>query len=414
MRNSRDAGPGGFTLIELLIVVVIMAILASLIVPMLNKTRSLAKATSCLSRVKAIASAIRSYSAGWNGYTPPDAESFMTQNLGYKLYFEQGYYGEAPGTWYTLNPSTPSESQKYVEKAKDLWCPADFEPRINKHGLPISYSIASAFSGANLSEDTMGDARTVAVAELVRRHPGPGDQEVGHYVYGDLHATLGPEEKAATGFPFAHGLRFRVWHTNSFSGIQGVKESALPKDPAANPPLAYDSIWNSALRSGGAHWASFLDGYSYDVDWNLTYWSAQPDFYGGTDLGMVRFPTTYAMRWDGLIQFPAPGTYQFYAEYIAVAEGGASMALSIGAKGDVLDPTLASYFTTPNDPANPYTKVIGAGDENEFYPIQILYRGSVWCGMWKISWTRRDPAGDVDPNLSGVPVSTENLFFIPQ
>jgi prepilin-type N-terminal cleavage/methylation domain-containing protein/prepilin-type processing-associated H-X9-DG protein len=59
-----------FTLIELLVVVAIIAILAAMLLPALNKARGKAKAVSCLNNLKNISQFLALYQADWNGYFP--------------------------------------------------------------------------------------------------------------------------------------------------------------------------------------------------------------------------------------------------------------------------------------------------------------------------------------------------------
>jgi len=419
MRPSKRSRKG-FTLIELLVVVVIIAILAGLLFPALSKAQKQAQARSCLGKLKAFATSMRTYAASWDGYTPPDPETYLTRDRGHKAYWEDGYFEDDDArVWYNYQSGTgadPSESQKFAAKIKDFRCPSDDSPLPNKHGIPKSYMIASAYSGDNIGNLGGDDSEIVVIGERGKRHlDESGEEYTAHYVYADMHAQLGPRFRTSTGLGVVQGLRMRVWYVSDFAGLASVPESRLPVLISGSPPFRYETIWSSSLKAGSPLWLACLDGYSYNDDWDLARSFLAGSFYGGSGSSLVKFPNIYAARWDGLIRFPAPGIYDFYLEFLAVKEGGAEVQFGIGDKGDCVDPTDFDMHTDANDPNQLYSVTLGStSDAEDYYPLKMLYRGNQWNGPWKITWTRRGLDGNPDPQIRNRVVDAKHLFHIPQ
>lgn len=62
--------PKAFTLIEVLVVIAIILLLAALIVPALNRSKSKARAVFCASNLRQVWMAVKAYSQDWNGFSP--------------------------------------------------------------------------------------------------------------------------------------------------------------------------------------------------------------------------------------------------------------------------------------------------------------------------------------------------------
>ncbi len=76
-----------FTLIELLIVIAIIAILASMLLPALNKARGKAKEIHCVNNMKQLGITLLVYADSWNQFLPP-VQTTSTPGAGTRYWFD--------------------------------------------------------------------------------------------------------------------------------------------------------------------------------------------------------------------------------------------------------------------------------------------------------------------------------------
>jgi len=100
----------GFTLIELLVVVAILALLAAILFPVFGRVREKARASTCLSNLKQIATAEMQYCQDSDGYNAPIGGGTSTLNPN-----GDGHYLTSPSWRQTLN--------SYIENSQVFSCP---------------------------------------------------------------------------------------------------------------------------------------------------------------------------------------------------------------------------------------------------------------------------------------------------
>lgn len=131
----RSTGRRGFTLIELLVCIGIIAVLISILLPALAKTREAARRTVCLSNQRTLYTAMAIYARENNSYIPL-GYWFVEKQLNYLVNYNHPING-----WRTyVTGMGVLWKAKLLEGTEAFYCPSNLEPTFmfnNDHTAPF-------------------------------------------------------------------------------------------------------------------------------------------------------------------------------------------------------------------------------------------------------------------------------------
>jgi prepilin-type N-terminal cleavage/methylation domain-containing protein/prepilin-type processing-associated H-X9-DG protein len=134
-----------FTLIELLVVIAIVAVLASLLLPSLNRAKTLSHGLACLNNLKQWGLATHLFAADHEDYLPKDGSPNGTSTV-------EGWYVDLPRALGLRSyPDMPWRTNAALDPGRSLWiCPAN--PRRSNGNNLFHYCLNQHVNGTGAGQ----------------------------------------------------------------------------------------------------------------------------------------------------------------------------------------------------------------------------------------------------------------------